>query len=294
LTVTQPSDGATIAGGKVLIRGSVNRIEDMGVTVEHNGHVYFAMVNHETQPAIFTCEIPLVEGENQLIVKATTQFGQEEELVLLVDGESAAPSIYQVTTNRSRYYVSEPIEVNIENRLSNEVGVGSLYGFDYDFDGILDYTRLFEESERLSLEDGSVNFSFNFPQAGIYSFHTSIVDEGGTTHLTTVPIQIVDPVTLDQLVKSKWDALNEALLRGDVEKAISFFSSSSREKYESALQLLLPRFHEILESYKSFQLTDAKDSYLEYALNREIGGEDHVFLVYFVLDRDGIWRIDSL
>jgi len=294
LVVSQPLDAAAIEADIILIEGTVNNIADMGVTVEHYGQVYYAMVGGSTHPATFLVQVPVFEGENDYKVKATTHAGQVEEMDISLTGLSTAESAFKVSIDKPRNYISKAIVVSVENSAGETAVEGSGYGFDYDLDGVVDYTQLFESSEIESLNERKLSFSFSFSRAGIYNIHTTILDGAGISHQAVIPVQIIDRVSLDQLIQGKWETLNRALIRGDTEVAISFFASGSRDRYRPILNLLQPRFNEIVQSYQSFRATAFRPGYLEYVLNRQIDNVDNAFFVYFVLDRDGVWRIETL
>jgi hypothetical protein len=54
------------------------------------------------------------------------------------------------------------------------------------------------------------------------------------------------------------------------------------------------RFPGIVASYGQFWLHRIDHGYAEYALVRNIRGTDKVFMVYFLLDNDGSWRIGEM
>jgi len=42
------------------------------------------------------------------------------------------------------------------------------------------------------------------------------------------------------------------------------------------------------------QVVDINADYAEYAINRTIDGLDQVFLIYFIRDENGDWKLDSM
>jgi hypothetical protein len=50
----------------------------------------------------------------------------------------------------------------------------------------------------------------------------------------------------------------------------------------------------IVASYSPLQQVKIQDGYAEYGFQRVSGGTSYVFLVEFVRDVDGVWRIESM
>jgi hypothetical protein len=57
---------------------------------------------------------------------------------------------------------------------------------------------------------------------------------------------------------------------------------------------MIRSFSGIVASYGSFWATKIANAYAEYALTRTYNGVAQVYLVYFVRDGNGIWRLDSM
>ncbi|MGR9107844.1 MAG: hypothetical protein ACU843_13020 [Gammaproteobacteria bacterium] len=58
-------------------------------------------------------------------------------------------------------------------------------------------------------------------------------------------------------------------------------------------QLFL-RIPQIISSYSPQQQLSISSSIGEYGVNRQINGETKVFLIYFLLDTDGVFRVESM
>jgi len=51
---------------------------------------------------------------------------------------------------------------------------------------------------------------------------------------------------------------------------------------------------EIIASYSPLQRVSVQADIGEYAINRTINGQNRLFLVYFLKDADGVWRLDAM
>jgi len=51
---------------------------------------------------------------------------------------------------------------------------------------------------------------------------------------------------------------------------------------------------QIISEFSELHGSELTNDYGEYAINRTINGENRLFLIYFVNDGNGIWRIESM
>ena len=51
---------------------------------------------------------------------------------------------------------------------------------------------------------------------------------------------------------------------------------------------------DIVASFSPLQRVSLSPAIGEYAVNRTIDGRDRIFLIYFLKDADGVWRIDAM
>ena len=99
---------------------------------------------------------------------------------------------------------------------------------------------------------------------------------------------------LDAPFQSLWDGLNAALLAGDKAQALTFLTVGAQEKYGPVFDVLLPHMPEIIASYSPLQRISISSDIGEYALTRLLEGKNQLFLIYFLKDDDGVWRLDAM
>ncbi|MEW8621671.1 MAG: hypothetical protein AB2559_08835 [Candidatus Thiodiazotropha endolucinida] len=88
--------------------------------------------------------------------------------------------------------------------------------------------------------------------------------------------------------------MNLALTQGNHGLAADYLFEGSRKKYSKIYYLLLPYFSEIVQSYSSLQLYKIYPNYASYVINRDIEGADRAFIISFVKDDTGLWRVSSM
>ncbi|MBM4259317.1 MAG: hypothetical protein FJ147_25885 [Deltaproteobacteria bacterium] len=109
-----------------------------------------------------------------------------------------------------------------------------------------------------------------------------------------VAVVVQDAAVMDQVFTTTWDGMNAALLAGDKATALTFLTASAQVKYGPVFDVLLPHMAEIVASYSPPQRFLVSTNIAEYAINRVIDGENRLFLISFVKDASGAWRIDGM
>ena len=99
---------------------------------------------------------------------------------------------------------------------------------------------------------------------------------------------------LDAPFQSIWDGLNAALLARDKAQALTFLTVGAQEKYGPVFDVLLPHMPEIIASYSPLQRISISSDIGEYAITRLLEGKNRLFLIYFLKDDDGVWRLDAM
>ncbi len=101
-----------------------------------------------------------------------------------------------------------------------------------------------------------------------------------------------DPIDVPFLLV--WQGMNAALLAGDKATALTFLTSGAQRKYGPVFDALLPHMAEIVASYSPPYRAMVSETIAEYALTRLIDGKLHLFLIYFVKDEDGVWKLEAM
>lgn len=152
---------------------------------------------------------------------------------------------------------------------------------DFDADGIADY--------RLQQPDEAVTHTFN--HSGLYDVTMTARTVAGEMLQMKVAVLVQSSEELDELLRSVWNGMNQALTAGDVQQALNFVTRKSRRRYEPVFDALRDHMGEIVSSYSDPIAVTLTEGMGEYAVNRIIDGEDYIFLIYFLKDGGGVWRV---
>jgi len=102
----------------------------------------------------------------------------------------------------------------------------------------------------------------------------------------------IDPV--DVPFRAIWDGMNRALLAGDKATALSYLTPGAQVKYAPVFDALLPHMAEIVASYSPLQRVSISETIGEYAVTRVSNGKAYLFLIYFLKDEDGVWKLEAM
>ena len=99
---------------------------------------------------------------------------------------------------------------------------------------------------------------------------------------------------MDTLFTNLWNGMNEALMRGDVSGAAQYLNEGAKRKYLPVFKALEPQFPQIVASYSPLRRVSVSEDISEYAIVRNFNGQNRLYLIYFLRDVDGVWRVDGM
>jgi hypothetical protein len=99
---------------------------------------------------------------------------------------------------------------------------------------------------------------------------------------------------MNALFTNLWNGMNDALVRGDVNGAAQYLNESAKHKYLPVFDTLKLQFPQIIASYSPLRRISITDSIGEYAIVRPYNDQNRVYLIYFLQDIDGVWRVDGM
>ena len=272
ISIASPANGTSIAADSVLVTGQVQAPANSGVTV--NGVIALVDLNNN----FFANNVPLLPGSNTVAATVTTPSGKSSSASVTVTSTGRAP----VTITASSIQGLVPLTVAFSVQKSTANAIAS-YQFNPGGPG-----------NSATNTDPNALFAFTYTQPGTYQASVTVTDSAGNVYAQAFAIQVQDPVQIDQMFRAIWSGMNDALLAGDKEKALSYLSIPTRSRYAPVFDTLLPYFPQIIASYSPLQRMGVSTGIAEYAINRTLDGVNRLFLVYFQQDTDGIWHIDTM
>lgn len=275
LAVTSPFSGAAIPSDTVLVTGTFRGPTNAGVSV--NGAP--AALVPTASGWSFYAETPLQLGGNEIVVKAAAP-----------DGRTESRSITVLSTDSRRYSVQAsphrgfgPLKVNFQVSDLQLRGIIQI-AVDFDSNGTTDFVAT----------DPTQPITFTYTGLGLRTATFTIFDKNGLGHRQSVYIVLLDHAQVDQTLRAVWSELTAALAASDPGRALSLFPEDSRATYAGVFEALAPHMNEVLADFSEIEQVQLGTDSGTYALMTLSGGRPRVYFVQFILDGDGIWRIDSL
>ena len=152
---------------------------------------------------------------------------------------------------------------------------------DANGDGIVDFTGT-------TLEGLSVTFA----EPGLYFPTVQVTDAANTVYTDVAIIQVVNDSQLDTLLVSKWNAMKNALRVGDTTAAASYIVIDKRASYQVVFNNLTIPFSAIDQMLGNIVYQATKGFNVEYEMLMNDGPDGTLsYMVLFILDKDGVWRI---
>lgn len=266
------ASGTIVETDRLSLGGTYLGPENSGVTV--NGIVALTEGNQ-----FYVNNLPLEPGQNTLTITVTAPDGQTvTKTVTIASGGStplrveAEPQI-GVAPLRSRFRIG----------LSNGAALSQI-AIDADGDGNLDVSGI----------DPSFPLEYVFDYPGVYRPRILATDSNGNTWSQSITVIAQDPTRVDDFFGRLWQGMNDALVRGDLPAALGYLNETAQRQYRSAFEALMPRMAEIVASYSPPARLSADESIAEYAVSRPYLGRTRVYLVNFLRDASGVWRLDSM
>lgn len=271
VAISSPANGSTIQGRSVLVTGTYLGGANTGVTVNN----IIAAKDGDR----FYAEVPLQAGENTLTVTGTMPGGSAATQKVVVVSTGTDP----FTVSASRMYGPAPLTVDFTVNRHSDLAIS---GIDADFDG--------NGTTDLLLTTPNSPMQFVYANPGVYPARFRITDVQGNILEKSMMIVVQDRTQLVQQLKEQWDGLTAALVKGNKDQALSFLTPGAQVKYGEAFEILAAEMQSIVASFSALQAMQIGSDIGEFALHRTIDGEDRVFLIYFLLNDDGIWRLESM
>ncbi len=155
---------------------------------------------------------------------------------------------------------------------------------DFDGDGVIDFTTT----------NPAALLQHDYTKPGIYTATFTETDSTNTVHVATYVVVIADPQQQDVLFTNLWGGMNDSLTQGDLNTAMKYLNISAKQKYQPVLQTLLTHMQAIVAAYSPLLRSSVTEDIGEYAVIRNVNGRKQLFLIYFVRDPDGVWRLDGM
>lgn len=267
--VTNIPANAVVQGERLVVMGTLEAPANSGVTV--NGAV--AQVENGT----FVTEIPLQQGENQIVVIATTPDGLTAMDAVTVMWEGSAVLGWQADAPWG-------IAAHTAKFLARFQGTTTSVQIDFDGDGQAD----------LVAADLSRPIEFTYSAPGIYLPKIRVVDDAGVVHQAETSVVVQSPQAIDQMLRDVFGGMLSRLREGRTDEAVNAITGGMRDKYRETFAVLKPHLPTVVDQFGELRAKMLTENVAEYLLVRQEGGRTRGYFVYFLRGEDGVWRIEGM
>jgi hypothetical protein len=285
---TAPLAGSTIAQPDTLVEGEVDAPGAVGVRLRVTyptaaGTPVDIFVPAQTNGRRFATWLPLQPGTLTVTALAEDAAGRTGEGSLsFTFAPDSAEDERATHPDVSPTAGFAPLTVTFGCGAAADAEV-VVVELDVDGDGMVDFDR--DDCAATSYQITHTYFS-----EGLYVATMTTRDVSGRSYIQQVPINVVTVPDLG----AGWDAFRAALGRGDIETALGFIAFEARERYRRVLEDLEGDLPAIAGALGGLTPLVVDSAYATATTTRVLDGVVELFIVSFVRDGDGLWRIASL
>lgn len=273
--IIYPVNGATVNKSEMIVFGKIHgQTGETGVVV--NG------VLAEVQGGDFAAVVPLQTGQNIITAIATTVDGFQVQTSVTISTTSQEEMI-RFTVYPGSGIIKPPsntleVTFDAEAYLPNPV---VSYSWDFNGDGVIEIIG----------PNPSVTAQYQSP--GLYFPKVTVTDNQGNTFTETAMVNVLSGEEMDVLLRSKWEGMKTALAQGNISEALDYFITDSRDEYREIFELLASQLTALVSAMREINMVEIQGNMAEYYIKRLQRGVDISYFIYFMRDRDGIWKISS-
>ncbi|MHB8455914.1 MAG: hypothetical protein ACYDDO_14745 [Acidiferrobacterales bacterium] len=271
--ITSPAPGTRLAGLATVVSGTYQGPVNTGIAV--NGVAAFIAGNQ------FIVNLALTPGPNTLTATATTPDGATATDAVAVTAPAVGTQTFNVSVDPAGGIAPLAVSFTVAPSLGQ-----AIQRVDADFYG--------RGNTDYSTTDVSTPMQNTYADPGVYTAKFTVTDANGNTSSQTVAIVVYDAAQMDDFFTQLWNGMNTALIKRDITGASAYLNTAARQKYLPVFQALLPQMPDIIASYSPLARLSISEDIGEYAIERPYNGDLRVYLIYFLKDADGVWRLDSL
>jgi hypothetical protein len=271
--ITSPSAEDDVSRIDTVVRGRVTSSDgEAGVAVNE-------ILGHVRNGSFAVPKVPLSLGTNALIATVTNSCSQTASRTTIVT-KTTEPTEYVVLTGSP---VSGAAPMQAEFSVL-PAGLGGITNVEWDFDG-----DGVTDASGANLRDASHTYS----QHAIYVPTVTVTDGSGQRVTDRMVVDVIAPDGLNLILRNKILAMQSALVRGNLPEAAGFITAGQRAAYLASFEAASDLSPAVDMLSGVLIARERVGRFAVYDLTRTINGIATTSQVVFVLDADGIWRVNQ-
>lgn len=130
--------------------------------------------------------------------------------------------------------------------------------------------------------------------AGQYQVQITVSNDVGGTDTQSFAIDVKTLEEMDALFNAIWNGMFQDLIDGNKEAAMQRLTGEGQQKYSPIFDILLPHMEEIAANYTGLVRMSVNPEIAEYITQRINGDGAKVFIISFVRDFEGDWKLNEM
>jgi hypothetical protein len=244
---------------------------DSSFTAHMSGNYYAALA-------------PLQTGQNNITAIATDGNGaRRDATVTVMANPGPEEALLTFTTPNADFPTLKPngvtaLDVTLKT-IPFTYNPIVRYSWDFNGDGVTD------------LQCNSLStVTARFKDKGIYLPTVTVTDTLGKKYTDTTIVNVLDKDD-DTIFKMIWNKTKTALARRDVDGALLNFTQEAQDMFRFNFDLLRDHLVEISQNMGQIKMIKSQERRVEFELLRSEAGVEKSYMVEFVRDIDGVWRL---
>lgn len=274
IQIDSPQQNDVLNKDVITVTGTFTAPVGSGVTVNGNSA---AIIGDQ----FIANDVRLKPGENTISALITSLDGAtgESQIVITYDN-SVTPNIYLVAKHDSGIgqvraeFFFVPLNGVSPRRVSAD------YNNDGNYEETRDYSR---DSPRRRVFG-----------VGVHTINFRILDWGNNYYFLTHTVVVEDLIQLDILLKDNFSAMKSRLIDGNINDALPYFASYRRDSFSQLFTQLGNQLSARASNFGSLTLDKIRGNFAQYILLKDTQGQTVGSPVFFIRNKDGVWRIEDM
>jgi hypothetical protein len=144
-------------------------------------------------------------------------------------------------------------------------------------------------------EVGPVTFPYKLEikTPGIHIATVTVKTDDERSYTRHYAFSVLDRAGMEQLLLGKWNAMRDAVVAGDIDRALTYIALEKREQRRVIFKELKDKLADAFRSVQSVHIISLYNGHAEAEAIRMENGQLFSYPVVFGLDWPGIWRVVS-
>jgi hypothetical protein len=284
---TSPASGAVLHDPALVVEGEITAHGGPAVSLTMEvtlaGQAFDWPLPVALSGGRFAARVPLVPGPNRLVARVSDLTGRSAEATLLLTFEPDPPEYDRAPEPDVRPTSGfAPLDVTFGAGEAADPTV-TVVDLDVDGDGM-------PEFRRADFAPPPHRIVHTYLNEGLYVATLVVQDQTGRSQVTRVPIHVIPVPDLAVI----WNDFRAALGRRDVDGALLWVAAEARARYRRVLTDLQGDLPGIAAALGTLTTHVVTPEYATASVSHSEPAGLATYLVTFVRDGDGVWRIASL